>query len=78
VPLFFFNVYNDDITLDPEGAELADARAARAHAVKAARSLAADTVIRGHLAGHHRIEIVDADRKPIDTVRFDEAVQIRP
>ena len=78
MPLYFFNVYNDDITLDPEGAELADAQAARAYAVKAARSLAAETVTRGHIAGHHRIEIVDENREPVDSVRFDEAVDFRP
>lgn len=78
MPLYFFNVYNDVVTLDDEGAELADDQAARAHAVKAARSLAADTVSQGHLAAHHYIEIVDKDRKPVATVRFDEAVDLRP
>ena len=58
--------------------ELADAQAARAYAVKAARSLAAETVTRGHIAGHHRIEIVDENREPVDSVRFDEAVDFRP
>lgn len=73
---YFFNVYNDDITLDPEGAELADDTAARAQAVIEARALAADTVGRGHFVGSHYIEIVDADRNPIGSVRFDEAVAI--
>jgi hypothetical protein len=77
MPLFFFNVYNDDVTLDEEGAELRDAHAARAHAIKAARSLAADTVSRGHIVGHHRIEIEDESHKIIDTVRFDEAVDMK-
>jgi hypothetical protein len=78
MPLYYFNVYNDDITLDYEGADLADAHAARAYAVKAARSLAADTALHGHLVGHHRIEIVDQDQAPVAIVRFDEAVDIRP
>lgn len=77
MPQFYFNVYNDVVTLDDEGAELADAHAARAYAVKEARALAADTVLRGHLARHHRIEIVDGAQKLVDTVRFDEAVEIR-
>jgi hypothetical protein len=78
VPLYFFNIYNDDITLDDEGAEQVDDHAARAYAVKAARALAAQTVLLGHLVAHHYIEIVDRDRNPVGTVRFDEAVDIRP
>gem|GEM_PF-1180028 len=76
--LYYFNIYNDDITLDEEGADLADEHAARAHAVKAVRSLASETVMHGHLVGHHRVEIVDARQNPIDEVRFDEAVDITP
>ena len=77
MPLYYFNVYNDDITIDPEGAELADPHAARAYAVKAARGLAAETVLHGHLTGSHRIEIVDAHQKPVDTVHFGDAVDMR-
>ena len=32
--LYYFNIYNDDVTLDEEGADLADDQAARAHAIK--------------------------------------------
>jgi hypothetical protein len=78
MPLYYFNVYNDDVTLDYEGAELADDHAARAFAIRAARAMAAETVSHGHLIGHHRIEIVDKDQKLIDTVRFDEAIAISP
>jgi hypothetical protein len=78
VPLYFFNIYNDVVTLDDEGADLVDDNAARAHAVKAARSLAAETVMQGHLAAHHYVEVVDGDRQPVATVRFDEAVDLRP
>ncbi len=78
MPLYYFNVYNDVITLDEEGAELADEHAARAHAVTAARSLAADTALHGHIAGHHRVEFVDESQNPLGEVRFDEAVEFRP
>ena len=76
MPLYYFNIYNDDVTLDEEGAELADEHAARAYAVKAVRELAAETVLHGHLIGHHRVEYVDAGQKPLGKVRFDEAVEI--
>jgi len=77
VPRYYFNIYNDDVTLDDEGAELGDDHAAQAHAVKGARALAAETVMHGHLTRNHRIEIVDQDQNLISTVRFDEAVEIR-
>ena len=76
MPLYYFNIYNDDTTLDEEGAELADEHAARAYAVKAVRELAAETALHGHLIGHHRVEYVDADQKVLGKVRFDEAVEI--
>jgi hypothetical protein len=77
VPLYYFNVYNDDISIDPEGTDLADAHAARAFAVKAARSLASETVLHGHLVGSHYIDVVDENQGAVDKVRFDEAVDIR-
>ena len=76
MPLYYFNIYNDDTTLDEEGMELADEHAARAFAVKAVRELAAETALHGHLIGHHRVEYVDADQKVLGKVRFDEAVEI--
>lgn len=76
MPLYYFNIYNDDVTLDEEGAELADDHAARAYAVKAVRSLAAETTLHGHFVGYHRVEYVDADQKPVGQVRFDEAVVV--
>lgn len=78
MPLYYFNIYNDDMTLDYEGTELADEHAARAYAVKAVRELAAETALHGHLIGHHRVEYVDAAQNPLGEVRFDEAVEISP
>lgn len=78
MPLYYFNLFNDDVTMDDEGVELADHQAARAHAIKEARVMAADTVLHGHLTGSHQIEFVDEARNAVGTVRFDEAVDIRP
>ena len=78
MPLYYFNIYNDDMTLDEEGVVLADEHAARAYAVKAVRSLAAETALHGHLVGHHRVEYVDTGQNPLGEVRFDEAVEISP
>jgi hypothetical protein len=78
MPRYYFHVHNDDVTMDYEGAELADKAAARAYAVQAVRALAADTVLHGHLTAHHRIDIVDENQERVDTMRFDEGVEIRP
>ena len=77
MPLYYFNLFNDDVTMDDEGINLADDEAARAHATKEARVMAADTVLHGHLTGSHRIEFVDEAREPVGVVRFDEAVDVR-
>ncbi len=77
MPRYFFNVYNDDTTIDDEGMELSDPAAAKVCAIQEARVLAADTVLQGHLVGHHRIEILDEARAVIGSVRFDEAVEMR-
>lgn len=74
--LYYFHIYNDDVTLDPEGTELADDEAAMALAVIETRGLAAETVRHGHFVGHHYIEVVGADRQLIGKVRFDEAVTV--
>ena len=76
MPLYYFNIYNDDTTLDEEGAEFPDLHAARAYAVKAVRELASEAVLHGHLVGYHRVEFVDKDQNPLGNVRFDEAVDI--
>jgi hypothetical protein len=78
MPLYYFNVYNDDVTIDDEGAELADHEAAMARGIKEARALAADTVSKGHFTRHHRIEIEDEEHSSVGSVRFDQAVEIRP
>jgi hypothetical protein len=77
VPLYYFNVYNDDVTLDDEGAELANHDAAMARGIREARALAADTVLKGHLTRCHLIEVQDEHRKKVGVVRFDDAVEIR-
>lgn len=78
MPRYFFNIHNDTDTLDDEGKEFPNLQAAAAYAEAGARSLAADTVTKGHLVGHHRIEIVDAEGMVLKTVRFDQAVDIQP
>jgi hypothetical protein len=78
MPRYFFDVYNDDVTLDDEGLELLDDKAAMARAVKETRALAAETVTHGHFTRHHRLDVLDEQRNAVGSVRFEEAVEIRP
>ena len=44
MPRFFFHLYDDIVSLDPEGKEFPTLEAARQHAIKAARELACSEV----------------------------------
>jgi hypothetical protein len=78
MPRYYFNLYNDEVTLDEEGTELANEAAAHARAVSEARAMAAESVLHGHLTAHHHVEVLDHARSRVCTVRFDEAVELRP
>ena len=76
MPQFFFNLFNDEITLDDEGRELAGVPAARACAIDDARQMAAESVRAGHLDLCHYVEVTGHDRQPLFRVTFGEVVQI--
>ncbi|MGN6817643.1 MAG: DUF6894 family protein [Sphingomonas sp.] len=74
---YFFNVYNDEITLDEEGADFADAAAALRRAANEARNFATESVrAHGHLVLHHKIEVLDEQRHKVGVVHFGDAVAI--
>jgi hypothetical protein len=76
---YYFNVYNDEVTLDEEGAELADTPAALRRAADEARNFAAESVkARGHLVLHHKIEVEDEGRNKVGVVYFRDVVAIEP
>jgi hypothetical protein len=78
MPRFYFNVYDDDITLDQEGTELADISAARELGRREVRGLAAESIkSHGSLDLDHRIEILDESGTVISTVRFGDVVKVR-
>jgi hypothetical protein len=77
MPRFYFNVFNDEVTLDDEGADLADLAAARKRAVVEARLFAAESIVaRGHLVLTHHIEIA-SDEGALETVTFGDAIEIQ-
>ena len=74
---FHFNIRNGSgFVADEEGRELADAEAARAEAVKGARSILADEVLQGRLDLSGRIEVTDGAGRALFAVAYREAVAV--
>ena len=76
MPRFFFHLYDDIVSIDPEGKELSSLEAAREQAFAEARAMACAEVPNGHLRLKHRIEIADETGKVLATVHFRDAVQV--
>ena len=77
MPLYYFNLFDDAVTIDEEGLAFTDDAAALDYAAAEARHMAADTVEQGRLTGSHYIEVLNEARQPVGTVRFDQAVEIK-
>ena len=78
MPRFFFHIFDDAVSRDDEGVELADAEAARRTALAGARSMMCDQLAAGRLSLHHRIEVRDEQGDEILTLAFGDAVTIEP
>lgn len=76
MPRYYYNVFDDSVAVDDEGLELPDIAAARVEALRGARSIIAEQVARGRICLNCRIEVEDADRRPVLTLPFTEAVKI--
>lgn len=77
MPRFFFHLFDDIISHDEEGVELADAASALALGAANARHMAAQSVLEGHLILDHRIEVEDSDGKIVGTIHFRDVVEVR-
>ena len=73
---YFFNLVDGVRIDDEEGQELPDLDAARAEAVKSARSMMADAIWTGRLPLDEEIEIVDRHGHVLAIVAFTEAVHV--
>ena len=73
---YFFNIVDGVRIDDEEGQELPDLEAARAEAVKSARSIMADAIWTGRLPLDEEIEIADQKGQVLAIVAFAEAVYI--
>jgi hypothetical protein len=77
MPRFYLHVCNGNgFVQDEEGQELADLEAARIEAIRSARSIMASDVQRGILDLSSFIEIENADRQLVQTLSFEEAVDL--
>lgn len=76
MPRYFFHIYDDTTTIDEDGLELPGVAVAKWEALRGARDLAADQVLRGRLNLAHRIEVADDTGGIIGTVTFRDAVTV--
>jgi hypothetical protein len=75
MPLFYFHTRGGAVEAeDLEGLELADAAAARATALRGARSIIASAVLEGRLPLGERIEVTDEAGRLVLTLPFADAV----
>lgn len=78
VPRYFFHLYNHIVSTDEEGLELPDVEAVRARAIESARETMSRDVKKGEVCLSHRIEVADEADHRVLTLRFGDAVTIRP
>lgn len=78
MPRFYFNVFDDDVTIDDEGQTLPGVDAARAVAIRSARELICADLREGRLTLSHRIEVEDEERRPVLSLTYGEAVRVNP
>ena len=77
MPRYYFHVFNDETTIDEEGAEFDDLGSARENALEVARALVCESVSKGYLNLDHRIEITDESNARLMTVTYREAFTIQ-
>ena len=74
---YFFHLYDDLVSVDPEGIQLDSLAHARFVAVHHARFTAAEMIKEtGRLDPGHRIDIADEDGVVLDTIYFRDAMKI--
>lgn len=78
MPRYFFHVFDDAVSRDDEGIDLADAEAARQAAVAGIRDMICEDVRQGRLCLRHRVEIQDEQGGPVMVLTFGDAVTVDP
>lgn len=73
---YFFHLFNDLSAVDDEGREFPNDATALQHAAVEARTMAADSVLHGHLILDHRIEVTCSDGRKVGVVYFRDVVKV--
>lgn len=76
MPIFFFHLFDDMVSMDEEGKDLPSLEAAHEVAVSNVRDMACAEVLKGSLHLDHRIDVTDRSGEVIDTVCFADVVQV--
>ena len=76
MPRFFFNIFDDNVTIDEQGVDLPGVAAAHEEAHRAARAILCREMKAGRINLSHRIEVEDAEHRPVLTLPFSAAVEI--
>lgn len=78
MPRYFFDLYDDMISLDPEGTELSGLEAAKRHATKEARQIIGASVTeQGKIDLRHKIKVRDETGAVVHTIKFEDAVSVQ-
>ncbi len=75
MPRFYFNIFDEAVSFDRQGAFLEDEYAAREYAARAVQLLAAEAAQLGHFHENHFVEYVDAAQNKLGEVRFGDVVK---
>lgn len=74
---YHLHIHCDDrVAEDEDGIEFPNLEAAKAEALKGARSILADDLMRGRVDLRGRIDVADDTGSVVETVRFEDAVEI--
>jgi hypothetical protein len=77
MPLYYFHVREGErVEIDPEGANFETADQAREEAIKAAREIIAEKVLRGDWIGRHQFEITTDDGFVVGVLPFRSVLRL--
>jgi hypothetical protein len=77
MPLFYFNLFDDEPSIDDQGIELSGLGEAFAHASDIACACASETARHGYATLSHYVEITNHARECVGRLRFGDAVEVR-
>ena len=77
MPLFYFNLFDDEPSIDDQGTELGSLGEAFTHAADLACACVSLTARQGYVTLGHYVEIANYARECVGRLRFGDAVELR-